>query len=205
MGYKYVMLKLFVDYLSGDLEIIVSNDLEDTFDKLNSGKCDLLALNLTVTKERNKFLNFVEPYSFTHQVLVQRKPEGWKKMSAKNVEDKLIRNQLNLANKTIYVQKNSAFSKRLKNLSDEIGDSIHIIEVENYSTEQLITLVSKGEIDYTVSDENVALLNQTYYPNIDVKTAVSFPHKLAWAVRKNSPELLETLNKVVLSFKKTAR
>ncbi|NOZ48339.1 MAG: transporter substrate-binding domain-containing protein [Chlorobi bacterium] len=205
MGYQYDMLKLLADYLSVDLEIIVSNDLEDTFDKLNTGKCDLLALNLTVTKQRNKFLNFVEPYSYTKQVLVQRKPKEWTKMSRNTLEKKLLRNQLDLARKTVYVQKNSAFSKRLKNLSEEIGDSINIIEVENYSTEQLISLVSKGEIDYTVSDENVALLNQTYYPNIDVKTAISFPQKLAWAVRKNSPELLATLNEWVINFKKTAR
>jgi len=198
-------LKLLAEYLSVDLEIIVSNDIEDTFNKLNTGECDLLALNLTVTKDRNKIVNFVESYNFTKQVLIQRKPKNWKRMRKSDVEKKLIRNQLDLANKTVYVQKNSAFSKRLVNLSDEIGDSIIIIEVENYSAEQLITLVARGEIDYTVSDENVAMLNQTYYPDIDVKTAISFPQKLAWAVRKDSPELLNTLNEWVLKFRRTAR
>lgn len=205
MGYQYDMLKLLADYLAVDLEIIVSNDLDDTFEKLERGECDLLALNLTITKERSEFLSFVEAYCFTKQVLVQRKPEGWRKMRKSELEKKLLRNQLNLAHKIVYVQKNSSFSKRLRNLSDEIGDSINIIEVENYSTEQLITLVARGEIEYTVSDENVALLNQTYYSNIDVSTPISFPQKLAWAVRKESPELLATLDEWVLNFRRTAR
>ena len=41
----------------------------------------------------------------------------------------------------------------------------------------------------TVADENVALINQSYYPNIDIRTAISFPQHIAWAMRKNSSEL----------------
>jgi membrane-bound lytic murein transglycosylase F len=55
-------------------------------------------------------------------------------------------------------------------------------------------MVADKEIDYTVADENVAMLGSTYYNNIDVHTQVSDVQGLVWAVRKNSPRLLEALN-----------
>ncbi len=72
----------------------------------------------------------------------------------------MIRNPLELGGKTIYVEQHSAFSARLKNLSDEIGDTIDIREVPEGS-EVMIMLVAQGDIDFTIADENVALVNQT--------------------------------------------
>ena len=74
------------------------------------------------------------------------------------------------------------------NLSEEIGDTIYIVDVPE-DAEMLIMLVADGQIDYTVCDENVALVNQTYYPNLDIKTSVSFPQNLAWAVNPEADEL----------------
>ena len=113
----------------------------------------------------------------TRQVLVQRKPEGYKQMSAVSIENHLIRNQLDLAGKTVVVQNNSSYYRRMINLSEEIGEDIIIQKDSIYGIEQLVAMVAKGDIDFTVCDENVAKVNQTYYPNLDVKTPVSFPQK----------------------------
>ncbi len=203
MGYQYDLLHAFAKELDLVLEIIVENDLEKAFELLQVGKCDLLALNLTITKERNEFLRFTFPHTSTRQVLVQRRPENWNLMHPERVEKSVIRNQLELAGKTIFIQKNSSFFARLHNLSDEIGDSINIIEA-NESIERLITQVAKGEIDYTVCDENMAKVNQTFYPIIDIQTAISFPQNLAWAVRKKgTDQLTDTINNWLSEFKKT--
>ena len=59
-------------------------------------------------------------------------------------------------------------------------------------------------IEFSVCDENVALVNATYYPDIDVSTPVSFPQGIAWGVRKtNSDTLLYELNRWITSYKKT--
>jgi membrane-bound lytic murein transglycosylase F len=52
-----------------------------------------------------------------------------------------------------------------------------------------------GEIDYTIADEEVALVNAAYYSIIDIKTPVSFPQRIAWAVRQNSVKLEEEINR----------
>jgi membrane-bound lytic murein transglycosylase F len=204
MGYQYELLQELADYLGIKLDIIVSDDLERSFNCLIEGECNLIARNLTITRERKKLFDFTEPHGQTRQVLVQRKPDNWKKLSQDELEKALIRNPLELGGKTIYVEQNSAFSARLKNLSDEIGDTINIREVPEGS-EVLIMLVAQGDIDFTVADENVALVNQTYYPNIDVSMAVSFPQNLAWAVQKGAVNLKNEIDNWLIEFKKTAK
>jgi len=80
-------------------------------------------------------------------------------------------------------------------LSEEIGGEIIINIVSNEKeTEDLIKEVSDGKIKYTVADENIALINKSYYPDIDIKTPISFPQRIAWAVRPNAPLLLSKIN-----------
>ena len=202
MGYQYELLQELADYFGLQLEVIVSNDLDHSFNKLENGDVDLIAANITITKQRKQIMDFTIPHSKTRQVLVQRKPDKWENPDKKSHESSLIRDQLDLAGKTVYVQANSSHAFRLHNLSDEIGENINIVEA-NEEVEHLISLVAKGEIDYTVSDENVAQVNQNYYQNIDVETPLSFHQNLAWAVRKNSGKLLTEINEWLTQFKET--
>jgi len=203
MGFHLEMLKLFTQHIGVDLELFVSNDLQENFACLMAqDECDLIAMDLTVTRQRRNLLDFTEPHSQTRQVLIQRRPEDWYNMRSTEIEDQLVRSQLDLSRKTIHVQKNTSFLVRLNNLMDEIGDTIYIVEVEE-ETEQLIERVANGEIEYTVSDEHVAMVNQTYYPNIDIQTPLSFSQNLSWAVRHDTPLLKEAIDEWMRKFKKT--
>lgn len=203
MGFHYEMLNAFSDYLGIDLEIRTENQLSRAFEMLNSGEADLLAIGLTVNESRKKEILFSEAIDETRQVLVQRKPEKWRNMTLATLDNNLIRSQLDLAGKTVYVQERSAHAERLRALASEIGDSITIIEVP-YDMEQLIKLVTRGEIDLAVCDENLARVNSTYYPDIDVNTPVSFPQKIAWGLRKEKSDLLlHELNEWIRSYKGT--
>jgi membrane-bound lytic murein transglycosylase F len=203
MGFNYELLKSFSDHIGIDLEIVTENDLNHAFGMLKSGEADLLAIGLTVNNSRKKDILFTESIDETRQVLIQRKPRNWRSLTEDELDRKLIRNQMGLAKKTVYVQKGSSHVERLHALAEEIGDSISIIEVP-YESEQLIKHVVNGEIEYTVCDENVALVNATYYPDIDVNTPVSFPQNIAWGVRKhNSDALLSELNHWITTYKRT--
>jgi membrane-bound lytic murein transglycosylase F len=203
MGFHYELLKSFSDHIGIDLEIVTENNLDKAFDMLKTGRADLLAKGLTINASRKKEILFTEPIAETRQVLVQRKPKNWRSLFPETLENRMIRNQLDLAHKTLYVQKGSSHAERLTALSAEIGDSIYIVEVP-FEAETLIKNVSDGEIDYVVCDENIALVNATYYPDIDVTTPVSFPQSLAWGVRKNDSEILiEELNSWITAYKKT--
>lgn len=204
MGYEYEMLQAFAKSIAVDLKIIVAKDMNEIFDVLRKGRVDLAAANLTVTEDRTKKVNFTEPLIYTRQTLIQRKPNKWRNMSEEKINEKLVKTTIDLSGKNIYVRKGSSFYARLTNLQEEIAAKINITEVPGeITTEELIAMVANGKIPYTVADENVAMVNQTYYPQIDIKTAISFPQKIAWAVNKKSPLLLSALNNWIANQKNT--
>jgi membrane-bound lytic murein transglycosylase F len=195
MGFEFEMLSAFAHSIGVPLQVKVASDMDRIFFQLNNGEADIIAANLTVTQDRSRIVAFTEPLMDTRQVLVQRRPENWKRMTSEQIDKVMVRNPADLAGKVVHVRKWSSFYERLKNLSDEIGSEIYIIQAGgDKETEQLISMVANGEIDYTVADENVAMINQTYYPNIDIRTPISFKQHIAWAVRRNSPELLDALD-----------
>lgn len=205
MGYEYELLKMFADSIGVDLRITIQPNLEEAFRLLNNGEGDVLAYNLTVTKDRKKKIKFSDYHNLVKQVLVQRKPENWRKMKLHEIEKQLIRNPVDLIGKEVHVRYHSAFHSRLQNLSDEIGGDIIIVEdFPNVMTEGLLEKVANGEIEYTVAEEDVALVNAAYYPILDIKTAVSFPQQIAWGMRKNSDSLQVTMNNWIRKMKKTS-
>lgn len=203
MGYEYELLSLLAKELKVDLKIQVISGVDRAIEQLNSGEGDILAFPLTVTKERTQYVNFTQPLYNSYQVLVQRKPENWRSITRDQIDRKLIRNASDLIGKEVHVMKSSSFAERMKHLSEEIGGDIIILEDSaGAESESLIKRVVTGEIDYTVADHPIAVVNAAYYPNIDVGTILSLPQQIAWAVRKNSPQLLKTTNTWLAKIKK---
>ena len=170
---------------------------------LNRGEVDIIAYPLTMTKERRKIIAFTEHYQSQRQMLVQRKPANWRDMKLHEIEKTLIRDQVELIDKEIYVLNSSSYIDALAALSEQIAGDINIIEEDPaVDTEQLIKNVAEGVYDYTISDENIARVNRAYHPILDFETPISFPRRIAWAVRKNAPILLDTLNAGISYTKK---
>ena len=205
MGYQIEMLQLLSDHLDIPVEIKVDNDLTSCLDGLNNGTYDIVAIGLTITSKRKDTIEFTHPINTTRQVLVQRKPENWQRMRKSQLADSIITSPVELGGKTIYVEKGSSFINRLKNLQEEIGEKLTIIESEDKTVEELITDVAEGKIDYTISDYNVALVNHTYYDNLDIKVPISLDQNVAWAIRPKADSLIYEVNKWIDDFKKTKK
>lgn len=204
MGYEYELLKRYCDHMGVGLRINVTQNLEEAFNKLNTGQGDIMAYNLTVTKERKKRIAFTHYHNQQSLVLIQRKPKNWRKLKYHEIEHQLIRNPIDLIGKEVMVRPHSSYYDRLVNLSEEIGGDIIILLGDNLAeTEEIIKRVAQGDADYTVAEKNIAMVNATYYKNLDVFTAISLPQQIAWGVRKNAPELLESLNDWILGMRKT--
>lgn len=203
MGFHFELLKKFADHLGVELEIITSNDIDEALGYLQDGKADVVAIGLSISADRQEMMRFTEPLMQSTEVLVQRKPDDWKELTADEISNDLVRNQLDLANKTVYVQKGSSYAQRLYNLERESGIEIGVIEVP-YDAEELARQVARGEIDYTVCDDYMTNTIGSLYPDLDLSTPVSFPQNIAWSVRKDSTDnLLEELNSWIKGFKTT--
>ncbi len=203
MGYEYELLERLATCLNLDLEIKIAYNLDNFIEMLNTDEGDIVAHSLSITKPRKKYVDFTDYYAVTRQVLVQRKPENWRKMKLHEIDQQLIRDPLELIGKAVYVRKNSSYYRRLINLSQEMGGDIDINPLDGEEeTSEIIRKVAEGEIAYTVADEDIAKINQTYYQDLDVETAVSFPQRQAWMVRKTSPELKKAVNAWLAEEKK---
>ena len=204
MGFQFELLRAFSDHVGLDLDIVSENNLKHAFSMLNSGEADILALNLTVNDPRKESILFTEPIAETRQVLIQRKPYNWRDLTLSDLGNQLIRKPGDLARKKVYVQESSAHVKLLNEISEETGGKINIVEVP-FESERLIRMVANGDIDFAVCDENIAVVNSAYYPDIDVSTYLSTNVNLAWGIRKNNSEqLLTALNDWIVSFRKTS-
>lgn len=195
MGFEYELLQRLAAHLGVELEITIASNMDEFFQMLNSGQGDIIAHSLAVTKQRSKMVAFTKPHLMTSMVLVQRKPDSWRKMKIHEIEKQLIRNQVDLIGKEVHIRQGASYWSRMEHLSEEIGGDITLVAAHGkMSTEDLIAQVVDGTIDYTIADENIAIINQAYNANIDIKTKVSFPQQIAWAIRKDSPILLDSVN-----------
>lgn len=187
-GVHYELIKAFA--LDHGLRVVVSPEM--SFDKrlegLANGKYDVIAYGIPATSELKDSLLLTTPIALSRQVLVQR--------NLRNAPDssRFIKSQLDLAEKTLHVVKGSPSILRIRNLGNEIGDTIYVKEIEKYGSEQLIALVAHGDIDYAVCDESIARALADSLPQIDINTAISFTQFYSWAVSKQSPVLLDSLN-----------
>jgi membrane-bound lytic murein transglycosylase MltF len=187
-GFQYTLCRR-VEARSGlTVRILLANDWDDCLQMLHDHRCDAIALNIPITGESRTTLAFTHPIAQNRQVLVQRRPGNADSLP-------LIRNQMDLGGKTIWTPAHSPTLLRLKNLSEEIAAPIHIRQVENYTQEQLLYLVAYGEADYAIVDRALAEKNAPLFPQLDTTTDIGFTQLQAWAVRKDAPALLDSLNR----------
>lgn len=195
LGYEYELLEHFCDYLNVSLEIKVINDIENLLDSVQAGSGEIATGNLTITSSRQQWVDFTHPMLRTKQVLIQRKPKNFWKLTRDQQNKALIRDVTQLAGKTIHVRAGSSFAQRAYNLNEEIGGGIEIVEMPgSIETDSVLALVSQDSIDYTIIDENLAQLFARNYKNLDVKTPVSFSQNIGWALSKESETLRDTIN-----------
>lgn len=178
MGFQYELAQQFAKSLGLELEVKTAKDEAELVRMLLDGEGDLIAYNLAVTNHRKDSLIYCGEENITHQVIVQRKGRG----ALKDVTE--------LVGKEVYVNRGK-YRTRLQNLDEELGGGIHIheIDADSVSAEDLITWVAEGKINYTVATNEVARINRTYYPNLDISLEISFDQRSSWAVRKTSPLL----------------
>ena len=195
-GFHYELLNAFAH--SKGLKPIITPEMSFSkrLEGVQEGKYDILANSTVVTSESKDSLLFTQPIILNKQILVQRKPE-------RENDSLYIRSQLGLARKTLHLVKDSPAILRIHNLSNEIGDTIYIKEVEKYGQEQLLAMVAHGDIDYAVCDESIAKVSINDFPQLDIKTAISFSQFYSWGVSKHSPVLLDSLNAWLDGYIKT--
>lgn len=206
MGFEYELIKWLAEDLNLKLELIVSEDLDTQFEVLNRGDVDIIAQGMTVTNQRKWEVDFTEYLYLTKQVLVQKKPDNYLKLSWKSLENALIDDAIELINDTVSIRRNSSYYERIQSLSNEIGGDIYIDTLSSkLSDGEIMELVAKGEIKYTIVDENVAKINASNLPILDIDVPISYSQRIAWVTRKKAKNLTKIVNEWILKNRKKKR
>lgn len=197
MGFEYDILKEFCKDHQLEMEIQIVSNRNEMFKLLQEGEVDVIASNLSVTNDRKREISFSSPILNVEQVLVQRKYDK------ENPSD-YISDATQLLQKKVNVWENSVYYNKLKNIQNELGDTIYIYgENGDVSTDYLIEQVADGNIQYTVTDKNIALINQYYWNNIDISLPLSFKQNIAFGLRKSSVKLKAELDSWIEKFRET--
>lgn len=169
--------------------------LEDALNGLNTGLYDIIVSSLPSTETLKQNFRLTHEIYLDREVLVQQKNSG-----------RFIANHEDLGEDTIWIAGGSPFAERIANLSEEIGDTIYIKEMEGRTAEHLIMLVARGEIPRAVVNEGLAKkMRDMYYPNLDLSTPISFTQFQSWIVTDNEKKLLDDINTWLTKFRKTQK
>ena len=199
MGYEYDLAKDFAKSVGLKLTMKVATNPARLIEMLNEGEADLVAYPIPIHQQLKAGTIYCGQEQVNRQVLIQREVKGGKPLT----------DVTQLIGKEVYVKANTRFSERLAHLNEEVGGGILIHEVtaDSVTTEDLIEQVSQGKIAYTISDDQTARLNKTYFWNLHIGLEISFPQRCSWVVRRSSPLLAEAIDawasgkKGITSFK----
>ena len=95
-GFQYELSQAIAKLSGLEVQTHLEMSLAKSFEELSDNKCDVIARNIPITSEMRENYLFTEPIVLNKQVLVQRTAEA-------NNGQAPIRNQLDLAQKTLYI------------------------------------------------------------------------------------------------------
>ncbi len=170
----------------------------DILADLVEGRGDIAVANFTITPERQKLVEFTEPYfSKVSEVIVQNKSTT----GLNSLDD--------LSGKSLYLLAGSSFIQHAEELNEQLTEQglkpAKILEAPpNLTSEDIFELINAGIYTLTVADDFTAKAWQDVLPNIVVREdlKINAGGEIAWAVRKDSNELLDSLNQFIADIRK---
>ncbi len=176
-GLDYELAQGFAEYLGVDLKIQVMNDVNELLPALTEHKGDLVAAGITITADRQQYFRFGPSYQLTIPTVVSKRgtptPESFQ----------------DLAGGLIGISAGSSYIEQLQQ-ELELAPELKWLELDRAGVEDLLQMVSVGELGYTIIDSTDLVLNQPFFPHTEA--AFQFPQsdQLAWVFPGNDDDSL---------------
>jgi membrane-bound lytic murein transglycosylase MltF len=168
--------------------IPVSRD--DLIPALVEGKGDIVMATLTVTPEREKVVDFTDPWIAGVDEIVVTGPAV---PAITSVDD--------LSGKDVFVRQSSSYFESLTALNERFASEgkppVKLTPApEELEDEDLMEMAHAGLVDVLVVDNHKAWFWQRVWPTLKIYPTVTLRRggRIAWAIRKNSPQLKAALN-----------
>ncbi|MCB2191471.1 MAG: transporter substrate-binding domain-containing protein [Deltaproteobacteria bacterium] len=171
--------------------VFIPVPLERLIPLLEAGYGDMAAAGLTVTPERSQHLTFTRPYlSGVEEVVVSHKSvKGLSSLES-------------LSGRLVLVAKGSSYLASLEKLNRSLSQRglkpVKIFGAPDVLTdEDILDLVNSGAARLTVVDSPTAHMWSKVMPDITVHNNLALRKggRIAWLLRRDTPELLASLNR----------
>jgi len=160
---------------------------------LLQGRGDIAAAGLTITPERLARIDFTDPLTNELSEILVSGPSA---PPIASIDD--------LAGREIYVRASSSYRESLEILNQRFGERglepVRIEEISEFlEDEDIVEMVASGALEWTVVDDYKARLWADVFKDLVVHEDIVFREsgQLAYAIRKNSPQLKAALNEFV--------
>ena len=170
------------------------------FDELARGRGDLAAASLTITPEREKLVDFAPPFlTNVREVVVTADDQP----AVALAED--------LSGRTVHVRRSSSYFDSLADLNRALDAGgrarVTVVEApESLEDEDLLEMVNAGLIPAVIVDDYVAEFWSQVFDGIRIQpAAVRAGGQIAWAVRKDTPQLQQAVEAFVQGNRKGSR
>ena len=171
---------------------------DELLNRLNEGRGDIVAANLTITPARSKLVDFSNPTYPDVRELIVTGPQAPKIASL----DDLVATEIHVRASSSYFEHISALNTARKQAGKaEIPIRRADERLEDYD---LLDMVNTGIIPAVIVDSHKAALWAQVFGDIRVHEDLSVhaDGSIAWAVRKNNPKLLRAVNGFVKKVRK---
>ncbi|MBN2815823.1 MAG: membrane-bound lytic murein transglycosylase MltF [Campylobacterales bacterium] len=179
-GFEYDLLKAYADHLGVELNITTAHTVKEAIELSQDPNIHITSASITRTPQRERKFNFGPSYfEVQEQVICNRSMLGRSEFP-RDVED--------LEGLSIIVGEDTSYKDTIVDLQED-GYDINATFTSEYSTEELLDMVSKHEIDCTIADSNIYSLNLRYFPEMALAFSISPREQLAWLLAENSKKL----------------
>ncbi len=187
-GLEYDLMMLFSEHLGVKINFVVPDNFTMLINNISQGKVDIAAAGLTITEARKQKMRFSHSYQeVTEQIIYKSGTPRPKK-------------PLDLNNGIFEVVEQTSHVESLNNLQSTLSSPLTWIVNTQLDSNEIISLVYAGLIDYTVADSNQIALMRRFYPKLHSAFDISKPRKLAWAMQLSDDNSL--YDEVQVFFKK---
>lgn len=176
-GFEYELAMDFSKSIGLKLEIHAAKTITDLFKLLDSGQADIAAASLTGTAQRQEHYKFSPPYLETAEVVLYK--SGSRR--PRNIEG--------LRDKSILVRKRTSHAQTLSRLKKE-HPWLSWTETNEAETFEILGMLDKGFIDFTVMDSHDYEINKAYFPQLTIAFRLNEPQPLVWMQLKDGNKTL---------------
>lgn len=181
--------KRMAEHMGLEPVVLYAHNFDHLVPLLEAGKGDIIANNMVITDARKQEVDFSIPTANTELVLVSRN------------DVKPVTGSTDYKGKTLEVTKGTAYEALAREfVKKHPGLKLKVSET-NYV--ELVINISEGHLDFTIVENQVYNLVSQFKDNLTQNHVFPEERQMAWAMRKDSPELLEAVNDFVRHSKLT--